>query len=101
MLKFLINFFNIKKFLNYSFVLKHFILEAIDHNFKLVMVRPEVVSFARNLIDSNESDTLVGTVIDFPLGNSSLEDKIFEANSALDDGADELDFVINCDLINP
>lgn len=75
--------------------LKHFILEAIDHNFKLVMVRPEVVSFARNLIDSNESDTLVGTVIDFPLGNSSLEDKIFEANSALDDGADELDFVIN------
>tara|TARA_B100000768_G_scaffold38397_1_gene37153 strand:- start:10285 stop:11013 length:729 start_codon:yes stop_codon:yes gene_type:complete len=75
--------------------LQNFILEAIDHDFKLVMIRPEIVSFARTLVDINNSKTLVGTVIDFPLGNSSLEDKISQANIAIENGADELDFVIN------
>lgn len=75
--------------------LNNFILEAIENNFKLVMIRPEVVKFARALIEKHCSDTLVGTVIDFPLGNSSTEDKISEAKQAIANGADELDFVIN------
>jgi deoxyribose-phosphate aldolase len=75
--------------------LQNFILEAIEHEFKLVMIRPEIVSFARTLIDNKNSKTLVGTVIDFPSGNSSLEDKISQANIAIENGADELDFVIN------
>jgi deoxyribose-phosphate aldolase len=75
--------------------LHNFILEAIENNFKLVMIRPEIVPFARKLIDKHNSDTLVGTVIGFPLGNSSTEDKIAEAKQAIANGADELDFVIN------
>lgn len=75
--------------------LQNFILEAIENDFKLVMIRPEIVSFARKLIDNNKSQTLVGTVIDFPLGNGTLEDKIAQANIAMKNGADELDFVIN------
>jgi deoxyribose-phosphate aldolase len=75
--------------------LQNFILEAIENDFKLVMIRPEIVSFARKLIDNNKSQTLVGTVIDFPLGDGTLEDKITQANIAIKNGADELDFVIN------
>lgn len=75
--------------------LQEFILEAIENNFKLVMIRPEIVSFARKLIDNYKSQTLVGTVVDFPLGNGTLEDKITQANIAIQNGADELDFVIN------
>lgn len=75
--------------------LQQFILEAIENNFKLVMIRPEIVSFARKLIDNYKSQTLVGTVVDFPLGNGTLEDKITQANIAIQNGADELDFVIN------
>lgn len=38
---------------------------------------------------------MVGTVIGFPEGNYSLEHKLEEAEKAIKDGADELDFV--CD----
>jgi deoxyribose-phosphate aldolase len=73
----------------------NFILESIENDFKLVMIRPEVVVFARQLVDANLASTLVGTVVDFPLGNSLLEDKILEAKKAIANGVDELDFVIN------
>ena len=79
-------------------LIKNFVLEAIEHDFKLVMIRPEVVSFARNIIDSCSATTLVGTVIDFPFGNASLDDKIKEAKKAIADGANELDFVANYNL---
>lgn len=75
--------------------LQNFILEAVEHDFKLVMIRPSVVKFARRLIDSKKSTTLIGTVIDFPFGKSCLKDKMLEAKEAIEDGADELDFVIN------
>lgn len=78
--------------------IKNFVLEAIEHDFKLVMIRPEIVSFARNIIDSCSATTLVGTVIDFPFGNASLDDKLKEAKKAIADGANELDFVANYNL---
>lgn len=71
------------------------IQEAIDYNFKLIMIRPEIVSIARRMIDKVNSEVLVGTVIDFPEGNSSIEQKLKEAQQAIDNGADELDFVID------
>ncbi len=76
-------------------VSKSFIREAIDHDFKLIMIRPEVVSIARTMIDKANSEVLVGTVIDFPSGNSLVEEKLKEAQQAIKDGADELDFVID------
>lgn len=69
--------------------------EAIQFDFKLIMIRPEIVSVARSLIDKADSKVLIGTVIDFPLGQNSIEDKLSEANIAIKNGADELDFVIN------
>ena len=45
--------------------------EAIDNNFKLVMIRPEFVTKAREMIDRENSNVLIGTVIDFPGGGGT------------------------------
>ncbi|WP_430614011.1 deoxyribose-phosphate aldolase [Flavobacterium sp. JP2137] len=71
------------------------IQEAIEESFKLVMLRPQYVALARTEIDQAASKVLVGTVIDFPEGKATLEAKIQEATTAIADGADELDFVVN------
>lgn len=76
-------------------VVKTTILEAIQEGFKLVMIRPEHVAMARALKLEVNSHLLIGTVIDFPLGESSLQDKLIEANQAIVNGADELDYVVN------
>jgi deoxyribose-phosphate aldolase len=41
------------------------------------------------------SDVAVCTVVSFPHGNSTVEVKLYEAQQALDGGAEEIDFVIN------
>jgi deoxyribose-phosphate aldolase len=71
------------------------IQEAIDENFKLVMIRPEMVSLAKKMLTEKKSKVTIGTVIDFPKGNSVFSKKIKEAKQAIIDGADELDFVCN------
>lgn len=71
------------------------IQEAIDYNFKLIMIRPEYVSVAKKMIGKAKSKVTIGTVIDFPLGQNSLEFKLEEAQKAVDDRADDLDFVVN------
>jgi deoxyribose-phosphate aldolase len=76
-------------------VVQQFIQEAIDENFKLIMIRPNMVQLARTLIDSQQSKVLVGTVISFPEGENTIEEKIQEANQAIIDGVDDLDFVCN------
>lgn len=76
-------------------VVTNAISEAIQEGFKLIMIRPEYVSLAKEMILKANSTLLVGTVIDFPEGKSSLETKIKEANEAIENGADDLDFVCN------
>ena len=71
------------------------IQNAIDHNMKLVMIRPEYVKTAREFIDSQGANVLVGTVIDFPHGDSEQGDKMDEALEAIQNGVDELDFVVD------
>lgn len=76
-------------------VVKDAIAEAIHEGFKLIMIRPEHVALAKEMILKANSNLLVGTVIDFPEGNSDLETKLKEANEAIENGADDLDFVCN------
>jgi deoxyribose-phosphate aldolase len=71
------------------------IQEAIDEDFKLVMIRPEMVSLAKKMITDQKSKVNIGTVIDFPRGNSNYTKKIKEAKQAIVNGADDLDFVCN------
>ena len=76
-------------------IVKQCIQEAIDENFKLIMIRPDHVPLAKKMINEVNSGVQIGTVIDFPLGKSAIQDKLFEATQAIDNGADELDFVCN------
>ena len=76
-------------------VVKNAISEAIEEGFKLIMIRPEKVALAKEMILKANSNLLVGTVIDFPQGNSDIETKLKEANIAIENGADDLDFVCN------
>lgn len=71
------------------------IREAIEEGFYLVMVRPEYVKMAREMVDRAGSPVKVGTVIGFPEGTYAWEEKLAEARKAIADGADELDFVVN------
>ncbi len=69
--------------------------EAIVERFKLVMIRPQYVLMAKQMIQEANSNLDVGTVISFPEGTNSLPQKLDEAQVAIDNGADDLDFVIN------
>lgn len=71
------------------------IQEAIDMQFKLVMIRPEHVPLAKQMIAAANAKLTVGTVIGFPEGTATLEEKLHEAQQAIHDGADDLDFVCN------
>lgn len=67
--------------------------EAIDNDFKSVCVNPCFVKYAKELLENTE--ILVCTVIGFPLGANTTSTKVFEAEDALCNGADEIDMVIN------
>jgi deoxyribose-phosphate aldolase len=69
--------------------------EAITYHFKEVMIRPNFVKLIKDYITSQHSNVLVGTVIGFHEGTYSLEEKLEEAEQAILDGVDELDYVIN------
>lgn len=76
-------------------VVENYVREAIAEGFKLIMIRPQMVSLAKKIILDAQSKLLVGTVIGFPEGTASLEQKLSEAQQAIEDGADDLDFVCN------
>jgi len=78
-----------------SKVVQGFVKEAIDEGFKLIMIRPNRVAMAKNIISEANSTVDVGTVIGFHQGTNSTSEKMAEATQAIEDGADELDFVCN------
>lgn len=67
--------------------------EAKEYDFKSVCVNPHYVKYAKELL--KESDVLVCTVIGFPLGQNTTEVKVMETKDAIQNGADEIDMVIN------
>ncbi|AZA80650.1 deoxyribose-phosphate aldolase [Chryseobacterium lactis] len=68
---------------------------AIDNGIFAVMIRPDYVSEIKKYIQERNSNVAVGTVIGFHEGTYSVDEKLAEASKAIEDGADELDFVIN------
>lgn len=69
--------------------------EAIANTIFAVMIRPDYVKQVKDYISDKTTDVKVGTVIGFHEGTNSTEAKLAEAQKAIEDGADELDFVIN------
>ncbi|MFL2106404.1 deoxyribose-phosphate aldolase [Desemzia sp. FAM 23991] len=67
--------------------------EAAAHHFMSVCVNPTWVKKAAAYL--NDSDVEVCTVIGFPLGATTSEVKAFEAKNAIQNGATEVDMVIN------
>ena len=67
--------------------------EALLHQFASVCVNPTHVKLTSQLLQN--SDVKVCTVVGFPLGATSPQAKAFETEQALDDGATEIDMVIN------
>ena len=69
--------------------------EAIEFDFKLVMIRANYISLAKKMIADANSNVLIGTVIGFHEGTYALEEKLLEAQKAIDLGVDDLDYVVN------
>lgn len=67
--------------------------EAMDYRFMSVCVNPTWVKKAAAFLTG--SDVRVCTVIGFPLGANTPELKAFEARNAIQNGATEVDMVIN------
>lgn len=67
--------------------------EALEHDFASVCINPYWVSLAAEVL--KDSDVKVCTVIGFPLGANTTNTKVFETRDAIDNGADEIDMVIN------
>ncbi|KAF0366130.1 deoxyribose-phosphate aldolase [Pediococcus acidilactici] len=69
------------------------IKEAKEYDFASVVVNPYWVSYVADKLKGTDVNTV--TVIGFPLGANTTATKVFEAKDALQNGATELDMVIN------
>ena len=72
--------------------LRDFVRKSEEIGFYAVCIPPSAVRFAREV---SEGRIVICSVIGFPLGYSNVEIKIHEAVRAIEDGAQELDIVLN------
>ncbi len=92
---------NLNKFIDHTLLkafatigdIKKLCEEAIEYDFFSVCVNSCHVAFAKAQLA--KSDVKVCSVVGFPLGAMSTEAKAFEAKKAIEEGADEIDMVIN------
>ncbi len=66
---------------------------AKEYNVASVCIKPYAIPLAVQALHG--SDVLVGTVIGFPQGNSTIDVKVAETVQACKDGATEIDMVVN------
>lgn len=67
--------------------------EAKDHHCAMVAINSSPVALCKSLL--KDTDVHVGAAISFPLGQTTIETKLFETEDAIRNGADEIDYVIN------
>jgi deoxyribose-phosphate aldolase len=73
--------------------IKNLCTEALEHKFFGVCVPPYFVKLAAQSL--KDSEVKIVTVIGFPLGYNTTPAKVEEARKAIDEGADEIDMVMN------
>lgn len=71
--------------------------EAILYNFYAVCVNGSYVEFASNTLKGKP--VKVAAVVGFPLGAMDTESKVFEAKNCVENGADEIDMVLNIGML--
>jgi deoxyribose-phosphate aldolase len=67
--------------------------ESMNYGFKMVAINSAPVKLCKSIL--KDSAVHVGAAIGFPLGQTSIAVKKFETLEAIEDGADEIDYVIN------
>ncbi len=67
--------------------------EAREGNFAMVAINSAPVAFCKKLLKG--TDVHVGAAISFPLGQTTIETKVYETENAIQNGADEIDYVLN------
>ena len=72
-------------------------LEADRYSFKSVCVHPSQIELCKKFLKT--SNVLVCTVVGFPLGENTTESKCFEAQDAMNRGADEIDMVVSNSMV--
>ena len=76
-----------------SFDMKKLCDEAIHYNFAMVAINSGQSKLCAELL--NGTNIHVGAAIGFPLGQQSIKTKVFETKDAIENGANEIDYVIN------
>lgn len=71
--------------------------EASEHHFHSVCINGSRVALAKHLLE--DSAVNICTVVGFPLGAMESDTKRFETEAAIDNGADEIDMVLNIGLL--
>lgn len=92
---------NLSKFIDHTLLaqdasenmIKNLCQEAKEYDFCSVCVNSSYVKFAKDLL--RNSSVKVCSVVGFPLGAMSSKTKAYEAQIAIEDGAEEIDMVIN------
>lgn len=80
--------------------IKRLCQEAAQYNFYSVCVNPPYVKLAADTLkELNANSVKVAAVCGFPLGASTTSAKVYEASEACDNGAAEIDMVINVGLL--
>lgn len=69
--------------------------DGIKYNVASICIAPSYVKQASEYIKQNNSSLKVCTVIGFPNGYNTTETKVFETANAIENGAEEIDMVIN------
>jgi len=67
--------------------------EAIEYGFASVCVYPPYVAICKNIL--SEQNIAVCTVVGFPFGANMTSVKAYETELAINEGADEIDMVMN------
>lgn len=92
---------NLEKYIDHTLLkpdatkeqLQQLLKEAKEYGFASVCVNPYWVSYSYEYL--KDSDVKVCTVIGFPLGATTTETKVYETKQAIENGAMEVDMVIN------
>lgn len=67
--------------------------DAMKYGFKTVAINNAQVPFCKSLLEG--TDILCDAAVGFPLGQSTIETKVFETKDVIEKGAKEVDYVIN------
>ncbi len=67
--------------------------EARENGFAMVAINSAQTALCKALL--KDTPVQVGAAISFPLGQTTVETKVFETENAIRNGADEIDYVVN------